>query len=440
MSLPKILIFGQPFNNFSGGGITLTNLFRGWEKNKIAVTYKGHGLLNVTTDVCNTYYQLGREEHKWIFPLNMIQRKFSSGLKSFEDTEKTERTEFNSIQKGLRYRLVNNFFYPTLKWLGIFHFATRLVFSERFRSWLHEYSPEIIYIQVAARDEINFAIELIKYLNVPASIHMMDDWPSTISTTGLFKKYWSSKIDKEFKSLLDLARLHLSISDAMAIEYESRYKKRFLTFHNPINAESWLKHTKTEFTIDKQNIRILYSGRIGDNGIAESLIEVAEAIDALNESTYKITLHIQTPSKMKHILDRLGRYKCVVFNPFVEYRLLPEVFAQSDILLLANDFSLNGIRYLKYSMPTKASEYMISGTPILVYTPPQAAVSEFFRLNECGYCLTTQGRYEIIAAIRNLIEDEQLRIKISRNAVSLARERFEAVKVSTEFQKLLSNL
>ncbi len=349
MSLPRILIFGQPFNNFSGGGITLTNLFRGWERNKIVVAYKGHGLINVTTDVCNTYYQLGRDEHKWIFPLNLIQRKFISGLRSYE---KSTKLEFNTIQKGLRYRLVNNFFYPVLKWLGFFHFAVRLEMSEKFKNWLHEYSPEIIYLQVATRDEINFAIELIEYLNVPAAIHMMDDWPSTISTTGLFKRYWSSKIDNEFKSLLDLVKLHLGISDAMAIEYESRYKKRFFTFHNPINTENWLKHTKTEFTINKEKIKILYSGRIGDNGISESLFEVAGAIDALNESKeYKITLHIQTPSKMKQILNRLGSYKCVVFNPFVEYRLLPEVFAQSDILLLANDFSLKGIRYLKYSMP-----------------------------------------------------------------------------------------
>ena len=28
MNYPKVFIFGQPFNNFSGGGITLTNLLR----------------------------------------------------------------------------------------------------------------------------------------------------------------------------------------------------------------------------------------------------------------------------------------------------------------------------------------------------------------------------------------------------------------------------
>ena len=32
MNFPKVLILNQPFNNVSGGGITLSNLFKGWEK------------------------------------------------------------------------------------------------------------------------------------------------------------------------------------------------------------------------------------------------------------------------------------------------------------------------------------------------------------------------------------------------------------------------
>jgi hypothetical protein len=100
MTYKKVLIFGQPFNNFTGGGITLTNLFKGWPKEKIAVAYMGHGLYNVTTDVCDIVYQLGIEEYKWVFPFNLIQRKFQSGLKKFDPDRKPA---FNFIQTGIRY-------------------------------------------------------------------------------------------------------------------------------------------------------------------------------------------------------------------------------------------------------------------------------------------------------------------------------------------------
>ncbi len=48
---PRILIFGPPFNNFTGGGITLSNLFKGWPKDRIAVASTGHVLNNIRTDV-----------------------------------------------------------------------------------------------------------------------------------------------------------------------------------------------------------------------------------------------------------------------------------------------------------------------------------------------------------------------------------------------------
>jgi len=437
MTFPRVLIFGQPFNNFSGGGITLTNLFKGWPRDKIAVAYIGHGLINVTTDVCNTYYQLGEDEHKWIFPFKLIQRKFPSGLKSFNETKEVP---VNFIQIGLRYKLVNKYFYPFLRWIGLFHVMSRISISEKLSIWLNEFQPQVLYLQVSTREDILFAKDLISVLKIPSVIHVMDDWPSTISGKGPLKRFWHGRIDKEFRELLNKIDLHLSISDAMSAEYMKRYDKGFIPFHNPIEIKLWSQFTKTNFTIVKQYVTILYSGRIGDDGIAESLVEVADAIDSMSDEESVIKFHIQTPTKKKGILDLLKKYKCVVFNPFAEYNKIPEIFSKADILLLANDFSSHGIKYLRFSMPTKASEYMISGTPVLVYAPALAAVSKFFSQNECGYCITRQSKEDIVKAIRYMINDEEYRKKISRNAVNLAKERFDAEKVRDKFQKSIVNL
>jgi glycosyltransferase involved in cell wall biosynthesis len=436
-SFPRVLIFGQPFNNFSGGGITLTNLFKGWPKEKISVTYLGHGLQNVTTDVCDIYYQLGREEHKWKFPFNLIQKDFPSGLKSFEGKK---GTTVGFIQKGLRYKVVTGYFYPFLRWLGLIHTATTISVSERFKEWLSEFKPEILYLQVAALDEILFAREIIDYLNIPSVIHVMDDWPSAISDKGLFRKYWSGRIDREFKSLLDIVNLHLCISDAMSEEYLTRYKKRFIPFHNPIEIERWSPYIKKDLSIDRNNVRILYSGRIGDNGIVGSIIEVASAIDSMNGNESKIKLYIQTPTTNSVILNLLRKHKSVIINDIADYSEIPRIFSDADILLLANDFDPHGIKYLRFSMPTKASEYMISGTPVLLYTPEIAAVSKFFSMNECGHCITKQNREEIINGIHQLVNDEEYRKKLSNSAVRLAMERFNANTVRDDFQRLLTDL
>jgi glycosyltransferase involved in cell wall biosynthesis len=91
-------------------------------------------------------------------------------------------------------------------------------------------------------------------------------------------------------------------------------------------------------------------------------------------------------------------------------------------------------------MPTKASEYMISGTPILVYAPEEATVLKTLKQSECGYCLSKNGKTEIIGAIRFLVNNEEFRKKISQNSVNYAKQTFDADKVRSNFQNLLMTL
>ena len=266
----------------------------------------------------------------------------------------------------------------------------------------------------------------------------MDDWPSTISNSGILRNYWKRKIDMEFRKLLDKVSLHLSISEAMSEEYLNRYNKIFIPFHNPIETSRWMPYTKKEFTIDPGKVKILYSGRLGDNGIANSLLEIAFVLDRINNTNLSIELHIQTPTKSRQILDILNRYKCVILDPFVDYDQVPQVFSNADILVMTNDFDEKAIKYLKLSMPTKASEYMISGTPIFVYASEKTALAKFFQNQKCGLCVTVRDAGMIEEAIRRLINDIEYRKALSETAVSLALMRFDANKVRSEFQALIS--
>jgi hypothetical protein len=56
------------------------------------------------------------------------------------------------------------------------------------------------------------------------------------------------------------------------------------------------------------------------------------------------------------------------YNPVADYADLPEIYSSADILVIANDFDEKAICFLRYSMPTKASEYMISGTPSGIFS------------------------------------------------------------------------
>ena len=440
---PKILIFGPPFNNFSGGGITLTNLFKGWPKDRIAVTSTGHVLFRVSTEVCNLYYLLGSSEQRWRFPLNLFQRQFPSGLMSFENQEKPLKVK--PVTQNRRHKLhprqflVDKIFYPLIHWLGLFHCLSEIQLSEKFKKWIAEYDPDILYLQVSSREDILFSLKLCDYLPIPVVIHMMDDWPSTISKNGLFVNYWKTKIDKELRQLLDRMDLYLSISNAMTSEYKKRYNKNFISFHNPIETGIWSKYCKTDFNLGNDHVRILYSGRIGI-GITDSLVEIANVLDTINKTWGKVKLYIQSPSSDTEVRNRLQKSESIVLNPVVEYSELPYVFSQADILVISNDFNKEGVDFLKYSMPTKVTEYMVSGTPVLIYAPYETAVSRFFDENGCGCCVTEQDPEKLNSALKLMITDETYRKSLSNKAVSLAKELFDANKVRNEFQNLLINL
>jgi len=118
MEPPRVLIFGQPFNYNHGGGITLSNLFRGWETRNIAVAATGHVMYGATSDICNNYYQLGYNEFRWWFPFNLVQRKFTSGVLAIDDKPTIHASKANF---KLRHTIVNRVFYPFIQWSGLFH-------------------------------------------------------------------------------------------------------------------------------------------------------------------------------------------------------------------------------------------------------------------------------------------------------------------------------
>jgi glycosyltransferase involved in cell wall biosynthesis len=433
MALPKVLIIGQPFNNDTGGGITLSNLFRGWDRERLAVACLGYLLLdNIDTEVCDTYYQLGYKEHKWRFPFRLLQRKYKSGLIRFD----SKRIQNLTISKSrLRVKMIMNYFYPLLEFLGLYHYLNKTDLSSEFSSWLLDFNPDLIYAQTATRDGILFCIKVHSFLEKPLVFHMMDDWPSTISKKGLLRRFWHKKIDREFRQLLDRATMLMGISEEMANEYKRRYNKTFLTFHNTIDMGFWKKNQRSRYEINGSPT-LLYAGRIG-MGIDSSLELIAKAVQRVNnEAGISIRFILQTQGKP----EWMNQYNCVSHKGFVPYDLLPRVFAEADFLLLPYDFSPESIKYIKYSMPTKAPEYMVSGTPIIIFAPHDTATVKYATRYNWAKIITENDLEAVAAGIRQLVENKELRASIARNAVSIAEKNHNSINVTSEFQNAISSL
>ncbi|TKK70333.1 glycosyltransferase family 4 protein [Ilyomonas limi] len=435
MPLPKVLIISQPFNNDTGGGITLSNLFAGWDQDKVAVVCTGHLLeYNIDTSICNTYYQLGYKEQKWIFPFNLIRRKYPSGILKLDD-RKIQNLTINKSR--LRVSIIMKFWLPFLKWTGLSHFVKTTSLSVNFCKWLDAFKPDIIYAQAEELDRVSFCLLLQNYLKKPMIFHMMDDWPSIISDKGFFKNYWQRKIDKQFRKLLNQSSILMSICNEMSNEYKSRYSADFIPFHNPVDISFWKQYQKKDYNLSDPP-SILYAGRVG-LGIDTSLELIAKAVEQVNKelnTSLRFVLQTQAGEKPAWISD----YTSLQHQSFVSYNELPKVFSEADILVLPYDFSEESIKYIKYSMPTKASEYMVCGTPIIVFAPGETAISRYAQ--ECGWAKVIRDNNceKIAEAIKHLIQDKSERMRIAKNAIHVAERNHNALEIRNEFKKTICSL
>lgn len=420
---PKVLIVGTYFELVSGGGITMSNLFKHWEKENLAVT--AERIVGADNTVCNNYYQLGFKENRRRFPFNLWQKKDLSGGIDLQTKQAFSPMESKSGKAQQWY----NWF---LHFSGLYHYTRQLQLTDAFENWLQHFSPSIIYTQLSSLESIRFVALLHQKYQLPIVVHIMDDWPSTISKKGWLQFYWNKKIDRAFRVLLDKSQTLLSISEAMSEAYRKRYGKTFLPFHNPIQATRWGSQTKKDYRFEGAFV-LLYAGRIG-TGIEGSILELATAIADLQLEGLSIELHVQTSSNNR-VLDKLRLLNWVKIKPPIDYDALPSLFASADVLLLPNDFDPSSISFLQYSMPTKASEYMATGTPILLYAPIETALAQHALRNKWAYVVTEHNKNRLSRAIKELYSNESLRQHLGSLAKQYALTHFDDAVVNQQFLK-----
>ena len=180
-------------------------------------------------------------------------------------------------------------------------------------------------------------------------------------------------------------------------------------------------------------------GRIGIANKA-TIIHFAEIVSGLRIDQKAIEFDIYTSDIDSPISEKLDRMKSVKVNPAVKHEDVPNLLFKYDLLLLPLDFTQTGLTYARYSIPTKASEYMASGIPILVYAPRQTAISQFCTNNNCGHCVTELDPEKLKEAIQLLINNEDYSKRLGNNAVNIAFKHFDGNKVRQEFQESLSRL
>jgi len=435
--LPRVLIVGYNFDLVTGGGITLTNLFKGWPLERLAVA--DFHACEVDPAPCSRQYLLGSEERHWTWPVSLVAPK--GGQPSIPDpvpgprmTPKTSAPTDGPPKGSLP--ISRRAVAAGVRILGGQEVLRSLSSSPRLVEWTRDLRPDLIYTQLASLGMIRLVTQLAERLELPIALHIMDDWPSTIYDGGLLGPHFRAETDRSFRAIVAHAAATMAISQRMADVYRVRYSREWDVFHNPVDIGKWTPTRRRDWSL-RDTFRLIYAGRVGQ-GIESSLVDICLAVAALKRAGLNVHLDIFTPSQAASSALSLATYDGVSVHPAIEDDAMPETLASADLLVLPYDFTGRAAAFACLSYPTKAPAYMATGVPVLVYAPREHALAVDAREKRWALTVSTPGVGGVATAIRRLASDEDLRKGFAQRAVATCESLHDARAVRQRFRSVLA--
>ena len=435
-ALPKVLIYGETFKKIGGGGITLNTLFGAWPAANIFML---NDRFAETSEVHFTqYYQIGHLENK-----SLIHKLgFKTGNKSGPiiinkiKLEKTITFQGNSLFKSSLYFKLKEIFILILNTLGIYEIFFQQNVSNELLQWIKAIKPDIIYFQPSTIQNIKFLNELHNITKIPYVIHVMDNFLEINTHIKELKGKNKLLVHQIIEELIKKSNLCLGICDEMSAQYGKRFNRVFYSFQHAVDNKFWYKNYIVRR--DPEPFVILYAGRIS-MGTINSLFLLAKSIDNCNsDHACNFEFQIQTTSLVPNLLRKFSRYKCVNIHNAVPYNSLPERYTDADLLVLPMDFDKKSLNYIKYSMPTKVPEYLISGVPIFVLANEITALYKYAKSENWAFLNATEKGTDIEKLLIEIRNSYSKRVEISEIAKSVGKRNHDINIVRDSFQQLLS--
>lgn len=435
---PKILFLDAVLHYNSSTGITLTNLFASWPKDRLFMVGSYQDIKFSKLHNFNNIYVEEEDDFAHLFPIGIIKklrsrylRLFVSRPKDFIGQKKNNQSNFRKSTHE-KLTIFNKIFIQ----LGFNYFFLRKKISPRFHEWVLRSKPDFVYAVLSSRHSILFADLFHKEYEIPMIIHIMDDWPSTIGTDSMFGKIWNTIINKEFNKLILISHRRVAISELMANEYQSRYNCKWEFFHNPIDLTKWhFDKLPLRTNIRSKTVRFGYFGRIG-RANETTLYTFIKCLNEL-DLQYKIKVEFVIYSNNR-LNPNLSKYSFITQCGFIEHSLIAREMLGFDFLFLPLSFEKEDSRFARLSIPTKFSEYLISGIPCVAILPENFALSKFISNYNCAFLINSIETNIVIGELLKIIFDMARIHKVSETSRLVAQNHFSQNVVHARFMHLFN--
>jgi glycosyltransferase involved in cell wall biosynthesis len=226
------------------------------------------------------------------------------------------------------------------------------------------------------------------------------------------------------------------VSESLREAYKRRYGVSGEVLHTP--TLEGVGEAPAEIPIGRENgeIKIIFSGTVYElNADMVSAVLKAAALAA----EWRVKVHLYT-WQTRDQLSAMGVKGEFVLHKTESVDALLNIQRQSDILLLGLGFNPQHKDLVKTSFPSKLTDYLVSGRPILAVLPPESCAADFLRKNQCAHVVESADPLEIAEGISHIVRNDAYRVQLVKNAFSVAREEFDWRIVVAGFAGVINGL
>jgi glycosyltransferase involved in cell wall biosynthesis len=415
-----LVINGDALNQGRGTGATVSSLFAGWPREKLAQMYLNRTEARGDDGCCKTWRL---EFVKDRLPGLGIRPACgeSAGSRGNAAPVRPHGAALTNLRGAARIMLD----------------AVPYRLSPDLLHEIHAFAPEVIYSCLGNIQLASLVERLSRLEDCATVVHLMDDWLPTLYNGSCMWAWHRSRLVKLSRDLIHRCSASLAISDKMAREYRGKFDRPFEVFMNCVDV-----NPEEPAPPDRQPdapIRFVYIGGLHLDRW-QSLFEIGRALDDMADDRPqgRLILHAPATDLATYVTGRSLPRSIEVGGPVppVEVR---SVLRRGDVMVHVESFGTAERRFTRLSISTKIPEYLSVGRPILAYGPGEVASCQYVSDSASGVVVGNRDRRDLTDALRRLATDAGLRMELGRKAWRTALENHPAETVRERFRQVVAD-
>lgn len=275
---------------------------------------------------------------------------------------------------------------------------------------------------------------------IPFILILHDDWVASTESRSYFLCHFARPL---FKVVAHSARHIYAVSPPMQEMLQREFgveSELQMPAGEPWGHEEECGYEESKMR-SAETLRILYAGT-GSTTMEDSLDLLVEAISTehtIRKNT-EWELHLYTPTSEEHTRRKGWDHSRIRTHGWVDQEELKRAIAEADVLFLPFSFREDERYATERAFPSKTSDYLASGKPILVLAPPYSSIVRYAREFECAEIVDRPDPVALTEAINKLAASENYRAQLSRNSRRAFLLNHDMTQQRASFTRLISSL